>query len=293
MEKISPSETELDSPLVSVILPVFNEASFISETINAISCQTYDRVEILISDNNSSDSTADICKDWAQKDSRVKFYKQDSNIGVHENHRFLIGKSRGEYIIWASGHDRWSENYLAETLAALENDHNAVLSYGTPCWIDEEGETLDRNSGWYDTRGLSVVTRFCFVFWGKPNPILGLYRKEKFPDLGNYNFVGADLVILCVLGLKGVFIHSVNATLYRRQNRGKESYQSRMKRYHSEDININRSRIEAVLPLLYLPFRILRTVLQSEIRPTEKFLICTLLFVSIPVKFISEKYQQK
>lgn len=276
-------------PLVSVILPVYNEELFIRETLESIVCQDYKNLEILISNNYSSDGTADLCREFANRDQRIKFFEQTSNIGAIANHAFLTSKAKGKYIILTSGHDKWSENYILANVKSLEDNRSALLSYGTPCWIDEKGLPFDRFSGWFDTRGLSAISRFFFVFWGKPNPILGLIRRDKFPDLTNFNFVGADNVILCRLALQGEFIHTVNTIFCRRQNRQSESHKQRLKRYVSDEMKIRNSLFTSLFPLIKMPVELFKTVMLSPVSLTEKLAILFVLLVAMPIKYFSEK----
>ena len=276
-------------PLVTIVLPVYNEELFIRETLESILAQDYENIEILISDNHSSDATASLCIEFARRDQRIQFFEQSSNIGAIANHSFLASKAKGKYIILAAGHDRWTTNYISANVKALENHPSAVLSYGTPCWIDEEGVPFERFSGWYDTRGLTTVSRFFFVFWGKANPILGLIRRDKFPDMTDYNFVGADNVILCLLSLRGEFVHTVNSTFFRRQNRHPENHNERLKRYVSDEMKISTSFLTSLFPLLRMPLELCKAVLTSPLSFANKFAILLLLLPAIPIKYFTEK----
>ncbi len=275
-------------PLVSVVLPVYNEELFIKETLEGILNQDYETLEILISDNHSSDGTASLCREFARRDQRIQFFQQASNVGVTANHDFLISKAKGVYLILTAGHDKWSSNYISANVQVMEDHSSVILSYGTPRWIDETGLPFDRFSGWFDTRGMTIVSRFFFVFWGKPNPILGLIRRDKFPNLEDYNFVGADLVILCRLALQGEFSHTVNSIFTRRQNRQLEKHKERLERYTSEKMKINTSLIGSIFPLFRLPIELFRTVINSPITVLNKFAIILLLIVSIPIKYFTE-----
>ena len=276
-------------PLVSIVLPVYNEELFIQETLENIQAQDYENLEILISDNHSSDNTASLCHEFARRDKHIQFFKQPSNVGANANHMFLARKANGKYIIITAGHDRWTTNYISANVKALEDHTAAVLAYGTPCWIDEEGMSFERFSGWYDTRGLTVVSRFFFTFWGKANPILGLIRRDKFPNLADYNFVGADNVILCLLSLRGEFVHTVNSTFFRRQNRHPENHEERLKRYVSDEMKISTSFLTSLFPLFRLPLELCKTVLTSPLSFANKFAILLLLLPAIPIKYFTEK----
>ena len=67
--------------LVSIGVPVYNGEAYLAEALNSISRQTYDRLEVVISDNGSSDATADICRQRAALDPRIRFYRSGVNRG--------------------------------------------------------------------------------------------------------------------------------------------------------------------------------------------------------------------
>ena len=278
--------TEKDKmPLVSVAMPVYNEEKYIEETLECVINQDYLNLEILISDNHSTDKTGEICKAFAEKDKRISYHCHDKNIGVAPNHVFTTQRARGKYFMWAAGHDKWSENFISQSVFLLEKFETATIAFGTSSWIDEDGRSLARYSGWYDTRSLNPVSRFFMVFWGTMNPILGLFRRKDIPDLRKYNYAGADLAILGELSLKGVFIHAVNASFYRRQNREVEDHSERMRRY-SKEMQIGDAFFSRIFPLLKLPFELLRIVLQAKIDIIEKICILILLLPSLPARYI-------
>jgi len=282
-------DIENNLPLVTIAMPVHNEEAYIEVTLDAIIRQNYHNLEILISDNHSTDKTGIICQDYARKDSRIRYYCHPKNIGAGANHIYLTQKARGKYFMFAAGHDLWSENFVSQSVLLLENVKKAVIAFGTPVWIGKDGKPLTRYSGWCDTRGLNSVARFFMVFWGSMNPVLGLFRRKDMPDLRRYNHVGGDLGVLSALSLKGEFVHVTNAFFYRRQNRSVESYSKKIKRYKGKEMQIANTSYSKFFPLLKLPLELLRIVLQAKISAQEKILIFMLLLPSFPVRYILGK----
>lgn len=276
-------------PLISIILPIFNEELFLEETINSVLQQTYPHFELLISDNASTDNSANICENFAKQDKRIHFYKQTTNIGVTANHYFLQRKTTGKYLIILSGHDKWSANYLEQNVFALEHNPKAVVAYGTPYWINQLNEIIDKHSGHFDSQGLSPITRFYFMFWGKPTPILGLIRHESLPDMEKYNYIGGDMVLLYSLSLKGEFVHSPLSSFYRRQNRPEETQTNRFKRYNSSKMLIGHTT-NSFLILLKLSYKIVESVLQSDISIISKVSLIISLFPAFIAKYSSERF---
>ena len=281
--------TETDLPLVSVAMPIYNEEKHLREALESIARQDYPNLEILISDNHSTDRTAAICKEFAKKNSRVSYHRNAENIGISPNFIYTFKKSNGKYFMWASGHDKWEPDCISNCIQSLEQEASANLALGTPIWIGEDGNILQKHSGWYDTRGLTPVARFFMVFWGSMNPMLGIFRKKDVPNLKCFNYAGADLTLLEVLALKGTFIHVTDTCLYRRQNRAVESHNERMNRYKGKEMKIAVSYFSRLFPLAKLPFDLLRAVLQSKITLIDKICIIALLLPSLPLRYIVGK----
>ncbi|MDH4317103.1 MAG: glycosyltransferase family 2 protein [Desulfobulbaceae bacterium] len=124
---------------VSIVLPIYNEGKYIRETLESIVNQDYRNLEVIVSDNHSSDQPSIIWEEFAQKDDRICYHRHSNNIGVLPNHIFSINKILGKYFMIASGHDKWSTNLISECVYLLEFCSSASVAYGTPSWIGEDG----------------------------------------------------------------------------------------------------------------------------------------------------------
>ena len=191
--------------------------------------------------------------------------------------------------MFAAGHDEWSQNLVSECVHLLEKHESVTVAFATPSWIDENGNPFGKFTGWYDTRGLNPVARVFMVFWGGMNPILGIMRRSSIPHIDNYTFVGADLVVLSELALKGEFAHAVNAQFFRRQNRSAEKYNEKLKRYKSDEMQIGSSLLARIFPLAQLPFELIRVVIQTRASFFIKFVIIFLLVPSFPIRYLLGK----
>ena len=88
----------MTSPLVSVLIPVYNRASLISAAIESSLAQTYQNIEIIIVDNCSTDGTYEVVQRYARCDARVKCWRNDENVGAIRNWIKCLDYSHGEYI---------------------------------------------------------------------------------------------------------------------------------------------------------------------------------------------------
>jgi glycosyltransferase involved in cell wall biosynthesis len=117
-------ESEVNNkPKVSIGVPIFNGDKYLSEMLDSLISQTFVDFEIIISDNNSTDNTFEIVTKYAQKDNRIKYFKQEYNIGAAKNWKFVLSESNGEFFFWASCDDIWAPNFIESLLSGFQNDN--------------------------------------------------------------------------------------------------------------------------------------------------------------------------
>ena len=116
-------------PKVSIGLPVRNGEDTLRIAIDSLLAQDYQDFELIISDNASTDETSKICLDYARRDSRVQFRRNDTNVGAAENFNGVFRSSRGKYFMWAAHDDRWHSSYVGRCLAGLEQNRDVVLCF--------------------------------------------------------------------------------------------------------------------------------------------------------------------
>ncbi len=135
--RAAPGATSLSSePRLTIGLPVYNGEQFLSEALDAILKQTYEDFELIVSDNASTDGTANICRRYAERDSRIRYIRQERNIGLVPNHIFVMEQATGEFFKWASHDDLYARDLLARCVEALDRDPDAVLAHSWSAMID-------------------------------------------------------------------------------------------------------------------------------------------------------------
>jgi glycosyltransferase involved in cell wall biosynthesis len=115
-------------PLVSIGIPVYNSDDTIAACLRTVLNQTYRNIEVVISDNCSTDMTANICKDFADVDSRISLVLQEKNVGPAANFDFVLSRSTGAYFMWVAADDIKSENFVALNLEFLEKNPEFLAS---------------------------------------------------------------------------------------------------------------------------------------------------------------------
>jgi glycosyltransferase involved in cell wall biosynthesis len=115
-------------PLVSIGIPVYDSEDTIAACLRNVLNQTYRNIEVVISDNCSTDMTANICKDFADVDSRISLVLQEKNVGPAANFDFVLSRSTGAYFMWVAADDIKSENFVALNLEFLQKNPEFLAS---------------------------------------------------------------------------------------------------------------------------------------------------------------------
>ena len=129
------------SDLVSIIMPTYNSAAFIEESIESILSQTHIYWELIITDDCSTDGTIEIVKKLCLNDRRIVLYELDKNSGSGAARNNSINLSNGNLLAFCDSDDLWDRRKL-ERHIEFHKDNDAVLSYTNIKIIDENGLTL-------------------------------------------------------------------------------------------------------------------------------------------------------
>ena len=130
-------------PRLSIGLPVFNGADYLEEALISILAQTFTDFELVISDNASTDRTEDICRAYAMKDKRVKYYRNPKNIGATQNWYRVFDLSCGEYFASAAHDDLYAADYMEKCISVLDRDPSIIDCYSKTQIIDGQGSRMD------------------------------------------------------------------------------------------------------------------------------------------------------
>ncbi|MBS1521294.1 MAG: glycosyltransferase [Bacteroidetes bacterium] len=128
-----------EEPLVSIALCTYNGGRFLSQQLDSILGQTYHNLEIVIVDDCSTDDTSDIITRYIQKDSRIKFFKNEVNLGFNKNFEKAIELTTGEYISISDQDDIWLPNKIE---ALVKDIADNWLVYSKSEFINEKNEVL-------------------------------------------------------------------------------------------------------------------------------------------------------
>lgn len=193
--------------LVSIGLPVFNGADFLTEAVSSILAQSYQNFELIICDNASTDGTEDICRAFAAADKRVRYLRSPRNEGAAANYNRAFHEAHGEFFKWASHDDILAPDFLRVCVRALEEERTCVLAHCGTVLINEDGDETGCYIDCLASSDADPIARF--RTWmrqprGQCNPVFGVIRRnvmEKTILHGTY--IGADRVLLGEFALRG------------------------------------------------------------------------------------------
>jgi glycosyltransferase involved in cell wall biosynthesis len=203
-------------------MPVFDGEKYLEEALDSILAQTYTDFELIISDNASTDLTQQICRAYSAMDSRIRYYRNEINLGAPRNHNRVFELSRGRYFKWAAYDDVLAPEYLQKCVGVLDKDPSIVLCHSKTGRIDEQGVLV----GTYDHKmridSAKAHERFgdlISIMHGRCYPISGVIRKSILgmtPLHGDYK--GADGNLLAEIGLYGRIYEIPEYLFFRRDH---------------------------------------------------------------------------
>lgn len=173
-------------PTVSVGLPVYNGADHVERAIRAVLGQTLSDIELVVSDNASTDATEDICRRLSVDDARIRYFRNESNLGAASNFNKVFLESRAPFFKWL-GHDDFLEpEALGKALLVLQENPEISIVHWLERMTDEAGRTLReyRPGQAFHINGATAGARFRqMLFWRKlgfgGDPFFGLMRRES------------------------------------------------------------------------------------------------------------------
>ncbi len=151
-----------NQPLVSVITPTYNRPEYLKAALTSAVEQTYQNIEIIVSDNCSPENPHGIIDSF--KDSRIHFFRNESNLGMFTNTMNSFKKARGKYVACLLDDDMWEKDFLAKLVPALEANSNLALAFCDHYVIKGDGKI--------DIDG----TKNCSDFYKRSNLKEGIYQ---------------------------------------------------------------------------------------------------------------------
>jgi len=206
-------------PRVSIGLGVYNGERFLRQTLDSLLAQTYRYFELIICDNCSTDGTEEICRSYAAREPRIRYYRNAANIGIDRNFNLCFTLSRGEYFKWACGDDLCAPDLIECCLKVLDSRPDVVLCYPKTRLIDENGVFIKNYEDRLDIQSELPHKRLSQLLWNiwMCNAVFGLFRSsvlKRSSLFGSYS--NSDLAFLAEVILYGPFVEVQEFLFFRR-----------------------------------------------------------------------------
>lgn len=258
-------------PRISIGLPVYNGEIFLEEALTSLLNQSFDDFELIISDNASTDMTEAICRDYANKDKRIKYFRNDRNIGMFRNFNRVLELSTGEYFKWAAYDDICLPEFLEECIRILDQDESIVLCFPRTKVIDKNGLYLFSPGSYLGkTNSFDVELRFRDVLYNLVacDQLFGLIRTDILKKTEKFsNYWTADKGLIAELSLWGRFYELDQELLLRRSHTAQATEVSLDNKYKY----VNPYRRDFLPYQVHATARYIRSIQRSSLATFQKF----------------------
>jgi glycosyltransferase involved in cell wall biosynthesis len=284
----------MKKPTLSIGLPVYNGERYLSKTLDSLLGQDFEDFELVISDNGSSDQTEAICRDFAQRDHRIRYLRSDENRGATWNFRRVFEMSEGEFFKYAAYDDECYPTMVRRCMEVFRvSDPTVALVYTLSEKIDENSNVIIQRSGFnWDrvaTSAKSSYQRLAHIIWravhGQAH--YGVIRTSFLRHARPYGCITADWMLLAELGMMGKIIE-VPEVLFRWRVHSANTWNATstpldILKWH----NPAAKGLEKVLPLrIAVILEYLKSVWHTPLSPSEKMLCLAVAGVTPPLRNI-------
>ncbi|MGB2714041.1 MAG: glycosyltransferase family 2 protein [Vicinamibacterales bacterium] len=212
-------------PRVSVGLPVYNGDTYLQNTLERLLQQDFENFELVICDNASTDRTQEICRDFAARDRRIRYHRNERNLGLAVNHNRTFELARGQFFKWAAHDDDFPKRMLLRFVQAFDElPPNVAVVYSRCEYIDEFGSSEWVDSDHVDLDDPRPHKRLAQMLWNihMYNCNYGLIRSDMLRRtrlFGKYPM--SDHVLFAELAILGRLVELPEALLRIRRHPGR------------------------------------------------------------------------
>lgn len=197
-------------PLISIGVPIYNAEKTIAKTLSSLIAQDYPNIQILISDNCSTDNSLAICEQYQKLSDRIRIVYQSENIGPIRNFEYVLKHSDGIFFMWCAGDDYLSPSSVRENFDLLNSSSTAV---GCSSINSFEGQSSRKYGHELNGDLASRIEKFFRYKREIHGNFYCLFRRSLLLDCGwlSKSFIGWDWAVVFFLILKGDLIRSHNS----------------------------------------------------------------------------------
>ena len=224
---LRPRDVGAERPRVGIGATLFNRAKYLREALDSILGQSFTAFRLVLLDDGSTDDTEQICREYAARDARVTYVRNEPRLGMvgawRRAFELAAGDGGVEYFAWASDHDRWNEHWLRTLVETLDEQPGVVMAYPLTQRISPDGAPLSKPARFFETAGLGDVrarwlamSRSRSVAAG--DMVYGLMRADAVRESGIFHEVlTPDRLLVAELTIRGEIRQVPQVLWYRRQ----------------------------------------------------------------------------
>lgn len=211
------------NPVVSIGLPVRNGEDRLTEVVESVLAQDYEDLELVISDNASTDGTEQLCRRLARADRRIVYHRQLANIGLFGNFNATVRLARGTYFRWIGDDDSLQPSYLSRCLEAYHEDPARVLVTTQMAFVGSDGAAQTAAYTGHALSSSDPAVRFSELLrllnesYLLIDPLYGLMRRATLASIARRNMYCEDQVLAARLALAGPWAHVREVLALRRR----------------------------------------------------------------------------
>jgi len=218
-----------DEPLVTVGVPTYNRAKTVRNAIESVLNQDYANIELVISDDASTDGTQAVCEGFARQDERIKYIRQDQNLGMSANFQAVLKEAEGEFFMWLSDDDWLDRAYLNHCVEFLRAHPDYVLASGRMRHDGEDGS--HHHTGplldFAQERGSDRVVSYFGQAGPNDDVLYGVIRRQVLLRTHEIrNTLGGDWLMVASVLFMGKTHTVADAIGYRRAGGASKTYKN-------------------------------------------------------------------
>lgn len=199
--------------LVTIGLPTYNRAAPLRRAVESALNQTHTQLELIISDNASTDGTEEYCLELCRRDPRVKYVRQPVNLGMTANYMDVLRRARGAFFMWLGDDDWLDAAYVSECLKVLRVQPGYVSVGGGGKYYRGEDTLIEHSDALEQEQPAARVLAY-YQNVGRNSAFYGLMRRAELAEVTLQNTLGGDWLLVAEMAFKGklkaikhVFIH--------------------------------------------------------------------------------------
>jgi len=216
----------ISAPLVSVGIPTYNRVALLGRAVESVISQDYQNLEIIISDNASTDSTASVCADFTRSDDRVRYIRQEINCGSTANFLSVLTHARGELFMWLADDDWLDRSYISSCARVLLENPDYELACGRPKYYENgRPQVVEAESSLLDSAPSARVVSY-YRQVGYNGTFYGLMRRERATKISLRHELAADWFFVAAVAYLGKVEVIEDACIHRSMNGASKNIQT-------------------------------------------------------------------